>query len=107
MVRVYLHCLEKGERLQGIFNAGFENISILDIAKRVTTFTPAEISVSESNDPRSYRLNSDKLVATGFEPKYKIDDAIQEVIGAVESGTLADEDRFYNIKTMMKMESLG
>ncbi len=107
MVRVYLHFLERGNRLQGIFNAGFENISILDIAKRVTQFVPAEISISESNDPRSYRLNSDKLLATGFEPKFGIDNAIREVVDAVRSGHLKDEDCFYNIKTMMKMEAFG
>jgi nucleoside-diphosphate-sugar epimerase len=106
MIRIYLYCLEKGEEVQGIFNAGFENISILDIAKRVTEFIPAEIVVSESNDPRSYRLNSDKLLATGFEQRFAVSDAIQEVIMAFESGKLKDEERYYNIKTMMNLKNL-
>ena len=49
----------------GIYNAGFENISILDIAKMVATQVEADIEVTESNDPRSYRVNSDKLLGTG------------------------------------------
>ena len=100
MVRVYLHFLERGNRLQGIFNAGFENISILDIAKRVTQFVPAEISISESNDPRSYRVNSDRLLATGYKPKKSVEDAIKEICERHKQGTLKDEDRFHNLKWM-------
>ena len=35
MINVYLHFIEKGHQIQGIYNAGFENISILDIAKKI------------------------------------------------------------------------
>lgn len=103
MADVYLHFLELGDKAAGIYNAGFENISIMDIAKKVTEFTPAEIVVTESNDPRSYRLNSDKLRATGFQPKYGIVDGIQEVIDAFRSDNLKDEDQWYNIRTMKRM----
>src|SRR5664279_4387531 len=74
---LYLFLLDHPEHA-GIFNAGFENISILDIAKLVQKHVPAEIVVSESNDPRSYRINSDKLLKTGFRPKKTVDDAIKE-----------------------------
>ena len=40
---------------------------------------PAEIIVSDSNDPRSYRLNSDKLLGTNFKPRFVLDDAIIEI----------------------------
>ena len=62
----------------GVYNAGFENISILDIARMVAEHVPAEIVVTPSNDPRSYRINSDRLLATGFRPKKTVDDAISE-----------------------------
>ncbi|MFA5160394.1 MAG: SDR family oxidoreductase, partial [Candidatus Omnitrophota bacterium] len=75
MVRVYLHFLKLGKKVTGIFNAGFENISILDIARKVTELVPVEIVVTESNDPRSYRLNSDKLLATGFRQEHTVTDA--------------------------------
>lgn len=84
----------------GIYNAGFENISILDIAERVARQAEAEIVVTESNDPRSYRVNSDKLLATGFRPKKTVDDAIREIIQKHRSGELNNEDRFYNLKWM-------
>src|SRR5208283_3378304 len=53
IVNVFLFFLEQGDKYTGIYNAGFENISILDIAKKVVEFVPAEIIVTESNDPRS------------------------------------------------------
>lgn len=86
----------------GVYNAGFENISILDIAERVTRQVEAEIVVTESNDPRSYRVNSDKLLATGFRPKKTVDDAISEIINKYKSGELKDEDCHYNLKWMEK-----
>ena len=106
MIRVYQHFLEKGTTLHGIFNAGFENISILDIAERVTKHVPAEIVVTPSNDPRSYRLSSKKLQATGFEPKYCVEDAILEIIEAYRAGNLQMEDRWFNIKTMLTLPDL-
>ena len=104
LVRVYLHFLKKPELSSGCYNAGFENISILDIAKRVQEKVPSEIIISESNDPRSYRQNSDKLKATGFEKKYFIKDAIDEVIEKYNSGELKDEVQCYNVKWMKHLK---
>ena len=98
---VYLHLLDHPE-VVGIYNAGFENISILEIAKLITEYVPAEISVSASNDPRSYRMNSDKLLSTGFTPKKGVKDAVHEVIEKYRSGDLKNDDCFYNLKWMQK-----
>lgn len=103
MIRAYHHFLDNGLTLPGIFNAGFENISILEIAQRVTRHVPAEIIVTPSNDPRSYRLSSKKLLATGFAPQFTVEDAIHEVIGAYRDGRLRDNELHYNIKTMKKL----
>jgi nucleoside-diphosphate-sugar epimerase len=107
MLRVYHHFLVNGAGLQGIYNAGFENISILDIAQRVTEVVPAQIIVTPSNDPRSYRLSSKKLLATGFAPKFTVSDAIAEIIKAFRDGRLKDDDLYYNIRTMKKLSNLA
>lgn len=96
---VYLHMIDHPE-VTGVFNAGFENISILDIAKIVTRHIPVEIVVTESNDPRSYRVNSDKLLATGYKPKKSVEHAVVEIIDKYRSGDLKDENHFYNLKWM-------
>lgn len=107
LVRVYHHALENPEKLVGIFNAGFENISIMDIAKRAANHVDAEIIVTESNDPRSYRLSSKKLESTGFKRKYSVEDGILEVIDAYNNNGLRIEDHNFNIKTMLKLIKNG
>ena len=98
---VYLFMLQHPEHT-GIYNAGFENLSIMNIARSVTKHAPAEIVVSPSNDPRSYRINSDKLLATGYRPRKTVDDAIRELIAKYETGELKNEDRCYNLKWMQR-----
>lgn len=98
---VYLHFLDNPD-ITGIYNVGFENISILDIAEMVVEFVAAKITVTGSNDPRSYRVNSDKLLATGFEPKKTVKDAIGEIVAAYNAGELKDEPHFHNLKWMQE-----
>jgi len=107
MVRVYHHFIEEGSQLTGIYNAGFENISIMEIARRVAQVVPAEIIVTPSNDPRSYRLSAKKLLGTGFTPKFTVNDAIQEIMAAFQTGRLKNDDIYYNIKTMKKIPNLA
>ena len=101
---LYLFLLDHPEH-DGVFNAGFENISILDIARMVTDHIPAEIVVTPSTDPRSYRINSDRLLKTGFRPKKTVADAIQELAGLYSQGVLVDEDRWHNLRWMQKSVS--
>ena len=98
---LYLHLIDHPE-ITGIYNAGFENISIMDIATLITKRIPAEILVTPSNDPRCYRINSDKILATGFKPRKTVDDAVNEIIKKYKNNELKDEDRFYNLKWMEK-----
>lgn len=103
LVAVYLHVLENPETMTGIFNAGFENLSIMEIAERVFRHVPAEIIVTESNDPRSYRLSSQKLLNTGFKPVSSVEEGILEIIHAYRSGKLGMEERYFNVKTMVRL----
>jgi nucleoside-diphosphate-sugar epimerase len=96
---VYLHFIQH-PHITGVFNAGFENISILDIANMVSAETGAAIEIKPSNDPRSYRINSDKLLKTGFKPKKTVRTAITEMIGLFERGILKDLDKNYNLRWM-------
>lgn len=103
LIGVYHHFLDHGDRLQGIFNAGFEDLTIHEIAARVVRHVPADIIVTPSNDPRSYRLSSKKLLATGFVPKHDVERAIAEIVSAYTAGDLRDDDNCYNIKTMRRL----
>ena len=56
-----------------IFNLGFENLNILNMAKRIQGILKikSKVLVKPSNDPRSYRQNSDRIINEGFSPKKK------------------------------------
>lgn len=98
---LYLFLLENPE-VTGVYNAGFENITVGEIAAIIKEKIDAEVVVTPSNDPRSYRVNSDKLLATGFKPKKNVRIAIEEMIEAYHAGKLTDEERWYNLKWMEK-----
>ena len=98
---LYVFLLNRPD-IQGVYNAGFENISILNIAEMVAKHTNATITIKPSNDPRSYRVSSAKLLATGFKPSKSVEHAIQEIGAAYKQGLIQDEDRYYNLKWMQK-----
>ena len=99
MIRVYEHILVN-DIDQGIYNAGFENISILDLGNKIKNKVDCEIKIIESNDPRSYRQCSDKLIQTGFEQKFNIDNAIDEISNAFYNKNLIDDDSCNTVKWM-------
>jgi len=89
----------------GIYNVGFENISIQDLGQQLSKITGAPVKVLQSNDPRSYRLNSNKLLGLGFTPKYKVVDAIADIVNAYKSGKLIDSPIHYNVNWLKKFEN--
>ena len=103
MVNVYLHFLKNSQLPSGAYNAGFENISILKLAKRIRKFLDTKIIIKKSNDPRSYRQSSKKLLRTGFFPKFKIDDAIKEIIDEYKSKKKVEKSSF-TVKWMKKLK---
>ena len=99
---VYLHLLKIGDKATGIFNAGFENLKILEIAEMASKYNSSEIIITDSNDPRSYRINSDKLIATGFSPSKNVEMAVNELIVKFNTGELKNEKRFHNLHWMQE-----
>jgi len=104
IANVYRHFLAHPEIPSGCYNAGFENITILDIAERVKSKIGAEIVVSASNDPRSYRQDSSKLLATGFQPSHSVADAISEIAEAFQQNALPDDESCYTVKWMRHLD---
>ena len=103
MVGVYQHFLAQPDLPTGCYNAGFENLSILEVAELVQAEIPAEIAVTESVDPRSYRQNSDKLLATGFMPRHGVRDAIGDLAAAERQGRLNDDETCHTVRRMKQL----
>ena len=102
MIGVYEHFLNNDVE-HGIYNAGFENISILALGKKIQSKIDCEIEIIKSNDPRSYRQCSDKLLGTGFEQRYSVDNAIDEISDAFKSNNLEEDESCYTVKWMKEM----
>ena len=103
-------------KVQGrIFNVGYQNLTIDEIAQIVKKvvelqFVGPEITIekTESNDDRSYHINSDKIrKELGFLPRYSIEDAVSEICHAFKKGMLPnslEDDRYFNVKRLKRIE---
>lgn len=102
IIDAYLFFIKKKIKF-GVYNIGFENLSISDIAKKIANETNAKIKYKvNTNDPRSYNLDSSKLLKLGFKPKKKIIDAIRELKQAYKIGKLKDKPNFHSVKWLMQ-----
>lgn len=80
LLRLYVFFFKKGKKYNGVFNAGFENLKILEIAKKVQKIIPSQIKIFKNKiDIRDYRIDSTKLLNLGFKPKKSVNIAIKEI----------------------------
>lgn len=92
----------------GIYNAGYENHSLMDIADIVRSVVgKVEVDVLPTDDLRSYQVSSTKIQRElGFTPKYTIENAVQGLKAAIDSGKLVDpmnNPMYFNIKRMQQV----
>lgn len=112
MTDAYLLLLEApDEKVDGkIFNAGYENHSIMDIAHMVKKVVGknVDIKVEPTNDNRSYHVSSEKIKRElGFTARHTIEDAVISLKEAFDAGKVPnsfDDDRYFNIKRMKSVE---
>jgi nucleoside-diphosphate-sugar epimerase len=100
-----------------IFNAGYRNASIAEIAeavrKIVSTEVPGreniEVVTTPSDDIRSYRISSEKIERKlGFKPKRGIEDGVHDLVKAFAQGLLPDsleDPKYFNIRTMQDFKA--
>ena len=99
-----MHFIKNEKIKSGIFNAGFENLSILNIAKKIAKVTGCELKVNKNvNDARSYRQNSDKLIRTGFKQLYSVDYAIHEIYNKFLDKSLKPNKKSFTVNYMKEM----
>ena len=102
LLDAYIFFLTKNIK-SNIFNIGFENLSIIDIAKKISKIIKSKIIIKKNSiDARSYNLDSSKLLKTGFRPKKKISDAIKELKDLYNRNILKDKPNFHSIKWLKK-----
>ena len=112
MVEVYMVLLRAPkEKIAGqIYNAGYENHSVKDIAETVkkTVGDDVKLVTSHSDDNRSYHISSNKIQTDlGFVSKYTIRDAVEDLCFAFDQNLLPnslDDEMYFNIKRMNNLE---
>jgi nucleoside-diphosphate-sugar epimerase len=89
-----------------IYNAGYHNRRVIDIAESVRSIVGHDVTIGiePTDDNRSYHISSAKLKRElGFQATRSIEDAVGDLLVAFEAGNVPDsmtDERYYNIKTM-------
>lgn len=119
MVDLYKLLLEvPGEKIAGqIFNAGYQNMSIMEIAQVVKHVVQAEfpdkgdipIVTTPSDDLRSYHVNSDKIGRVlGFRARRSVEDAVRDLCAAFRASKLPrslDDTSYFNVRRLKEIKA--
>ena len=112
MVESYLALLEASPKSinQEVFNIGSKNLTVREIAEAVREEVGKEIEIQflETNDLRSYRVDSSKIQKhIGFSPKFTVNDAIKDLknnFGEFKSSDPLSDPRYINIARMKELK---
>jgi nucleoside-diphosphate-sugar epimerase len=112
MTDLYIKSLQlPDEAIDGkIFNAGYENHTVMQIAQMVRNVVGEQVEIvsTPTNDNRSYHISSEKIKRElGFVPQHTIEDAVQDLVKAFNANLIPNpmkEIRYYNIKMMQNLE---
>ena len=115
MTNLYLFLLnQQSSKINGkIYNAGYENHTVMQLAEMVQAAVSSEmqrdvsIRTEETDDLRSYHVSSAKIERElGFAAKHTIEDAARDLVTAINDGRLTDSMNnplYFNIKTMQSV----
>ena len=111
MVEIYVVLLNAPkEKIAGeIFNGGYENHSVLQLAETVRDVIGEDVvlKTTPTDDNRSYHVSSKKIAdRLGFTASHTIKDAVSDIKNAFEKGLLPnslDDEMYYNIKRMQSI----
>jgi nucleoside-diphosphate-sugar epimerase len=99
------------------FNVGYQNLSIMDIARLVQRVVSKEfpekgevaIVTTPSDDLRSYHINSDKIKRVlGYAPRHTIEDAVRDLCQAFRDGRIPDsmnDDQYFNVRRLKRLRA--
>lgn len=98
---VFLWAIEHFDEMKGRpYNAGLPdaNLTKWELCERIKTHVPdfyfCEAPVGEDPDKRNYICDNSRILATGWKPRYSLDDGIKELIKGYE---ILKGERFENV----------
>ncbi len=111
MVEIYVVLLNAPkEKIAGeIFNGGYENYSVLQLAEAVRDVIGEDVvlKTTPTDDNRSYHVSSKKIAdVLGFTASHTIKDAVSDIKNAFKKGLLPnslEDELYFNIKRMQSI----
>lgn len=112
MIKAYMVLLKAPkEKIAGkIYNAGYENQTVTELAEIVKDVVGEDVRLikSRSDDNRSYHISSKKIkLELGFETTHTIRNAVEDLCVAFDRGLLPnslDNEMYFNIKRMQSLK---
>ena len=87
VARVFIHSIKNFDKMKGnCYNVGLSNCNINkrqlceEIKKIVPEFYIVESDIGEDPDKRDYIISNARIEATGFNPKFSLQDGIKELV---------------------------
>ena len=111
MVEIYVVLMNAPkEKIAGqIFNGGYENHSVLQLAETVRDVIGEDVTLktTPTDDNRSYHVSSKKIAEVlGFTANHTIREAVADLREAFDNGLLPnslEDERYFNIKRMQSL----
>ncbi|MEM6802660.1 MAG: SDR family oxidoreductase [Bacteroidota bacterium] len=112
MTDLYCHLLElpKEQIAGGVYNAGYENHPVAELADIVKEVVGPSVNIitTPTDDLRSYHVSSEKIKKElDFVPKHTIGDAVKDLKKAFDEGKIPDslsDPKYFNVKLMQDIE---
>jgi nucleoside-diphosphate-sugar epimerase len=117
IAELYVDLLERpaGQIAGQIFNAGYENFTVAELATQVRAVVeqefpgraPIPIDTTPSDDLRSYHVSSRKILRElGWAPRRSIEDAVRDICRAFKAGRLPNsltDEKYINVRSMKSL----
>ena len=100
----FMHCIENYNKLNGeVFNVGLSNANLnkRELAETIKSYLPNLVIIENEfgidKDNRNYIVSNDKLEATGWKPRYTIEDGINELMSAYKMIITDNNKKYTNL----------
>lgn len=103
------YCLEKD--IRGLYNLSERNVEINELAQEIQKHIPGTQIVKQDmkfEDLRDYKVKNDRILASGWRPKFTLPEGIEEMKRVFQEGRIKDTtDPVYSNVAYLKSISYG
>jgi nucleoside-diphosphate-sugar epimerase len=106
----YLRAIQADYSISGVYNVSSGNYTVGQVGdmvkNKVETLTGRKIGIEikQIQDFRNYKVNAEKASTyLGFQPRYSVDDIVDDLYAHRDQFGNYSEDRYYNVRVFSKM----